>query len=238
MFGNRITIVVGHFGSGKTEIAVNGAMSLAASGHATSLVDLDFVKPYFRSRTAGRFLIDAGVELVAPDGENLYADLPILLPRVRSVCKDLTRTVIMDVGGDPTGARVLGSLADVLHDQPLELVLVLNFRRPWTPDVPSALVMAAGIQTAARRKVDGIVSNTHLMDETTLDVVREGWQMSREVAATLGVPVRAVAVEDGVLPEVDDATFGCPVLRLRRSVRPVFEEGLQVPRVGPLFVLK
>jgi hypothetical protein len=133
---------------------------------------------------------------------------------------------------------VLGALAEVLDDQPLELVLVLNFLRPFTPDVPAALAMAAEIETAARRKVNGIVSNTHLMDETTLDVVREGWEMSRAVASTLGVPVRAVAVEEGVLPDVDDATFGCPVLRLRRSVRPVFDEGPQVPRVGPLFVLK
>lgn len=238
MFGSRITIVVGHFGSGKTEIAVNAAMNLAAAGTPTSLVDLDFVKPYFRSRTAGRFLIDAGVELVAPDGEKLYADLPILLPRVRSVCKDPSRTVIMDVGGDDTGARVLGSLADVLHDQPLELLLVLNFRRPFTPDVESAVAMAAEIETAARRKVDGIVSNTHLMDETTLDVVREGWEMSGAVAGRLGVPVRALALEEGVLPDVDDATFGCPVLRLRRAVRPIFDEGPRVPRVGPLFVLK
>lgn len=238
MFGSRITIIVGHFGSGKTEVAVNGAMTLAQTGQPTSLVDLDFVKPYFRSRTAGRFLIDAGVELVAPEGENLYADLPILLPRVRSICKDPTRTVIMDVGGDDTGARVLGSLADVLADQPLDLVLVLNFRRPFTPDVPAALAMAADIETAARRKVNGIVSNTHLMDETTLDVVREGWVMSGDVAARLGVPVLALALEEGVLSQVDDATFGCPVLRLRRAVRPVFEEGPRVPHVGPLFVLK
>lgn len=238
MFGSRITIVVGHFGSGKTEIAVNAAMNLAAAGRPVSLVDLDFVKPYFRSRTAGRFLIDAGVELVAPDGEKLYADLPILLPRVRSICKDPNRTVLMDVGGDDTGARVLGSLTDVLHDQPLEVLLVLNFRRPFTPDVESAIAMAAEIETAARRKVDGIVSNTHLMDETTLDVVREGWEMSDAVAGRLGVPVRALALEEGVLPEVVDATFGCPVLRLRRAVRPIFDEGPRVPRVGPLFVLK
>jgi hypothetical protein len=238
MFQKRLTIVVGHFGSGKTEIDVNGAMKLAASGLATSLVDLDFVKPYFRSRSAGQFLKDAGVELVSPDGENEYADMPMLLPRVRAVAKDLSRHVIMDVGGDDTGAKVLGSIADVLDFQDLDMVLVLNFRRPFTPDVESALIMASEIEGVTGRKLTGILSNTHLMDETTFDVVKDGFEKASATALAKGLPVKGLALEEAIVPEINDETFGCPVLRLSRAVRPVFDEGPQVRTVGPLFVLK
>jgi energy-coupling factor transporter ATP-binding protein EcfA2 len=238
MFDSRITILVGHFGSGKTELAVHGARILAQAGVPVSLVDLDVVKPYFRSRSSGDFLVEAGVELVAPSGEFLYADLPIILPRVRSICRDHSRRVIMDVGGDDTGARVLGSLEDVLEGQSADLLLVLNFRRPFTPDVDGALAMAAEIQAASRRMVTGIVSNTHLMGETTAEVVLDGLALARSTAQRLGVPVRALAVEEGLAGIPDASELGCEVLVMRRAVRPPFDEGPSVRTSGPLFVLK
>ena len=114
MFGKRITAIVGHFGSGKTEIAVNGALKLAGDGVPVALVDLDVVKPYFRSRAARGTLAEHGVDLVVPAGDNIFADLPIIVPQIRTLLRDGRRKVLVDVGGDDTGARALGSLADAV----------------------------------------------------------------------------------------------------------------------------
>jgi hypothetical protein len=233
MFGDRVTVLVGHFGSGKTEIAVNGALDQAASGRPVALVDLDVIKPYFRSRASREQLLDAGVELVAPDGENRFADLPVLLPRVRGLCRQPDRDVILDVGGDDTGARALGSLSDVLGPTGVGFTLVLNFRRPFTPDVASAVRMARDIEVASRLPIAGVVGNTHLMDETTLDVVRDGLDLARRTAARLGVPVRAVGVDDRLAASAGD--LGVPVVRLRRLVGPPFGPGYRVRMTGPIF---
>lgn len=237
MFDRSITVLVGHFGSGKTEIAVNEALRLAGAGEAVTLVDLDVVKPYFRSRSARKFLEDAGVELVAPTGENYYADLPIILPKVRATCSDQSRRVIMDVGGNDTGARVIGSLADVIAGRDVDLAMVLNFRRPFTPDVDSAIRMAEEIEGASRLKVTGILSNTHLMGDTTVDVVREGYKMAVETAGRLGVSVCGVAVEDVLAGEFAEGEFAGGLIVLERLVRPDFSAGPNGRATGPLFVL-
>ena len=91
MYRKRVTVFVGHFGSGKTEIALNGALEVAASGAQVTLADLDVVKPYFRSRSARAILADAGIELLAPTGANVHADLPIIVPQIRSHLRDPDR---------------------------------------------------------------------------------------------------------------------------------------------------
>jgi hypothetical protein len=236
MFDDRITVLVGHFGSGKTELAVNAVMGMAGAGARPVLVDLDVVKPYFRSRAARELLEAAGVDLVAPTGEDLFADLPIVVPQVRAVCNDRLRKVVIDVGGDDTGARALGSIGDVLRDQGVGFDIVLNFRRPFTPDVESAVVMTREIEAAARVRVSGVVSNTHLMHETTPAVVREGYELAAATAVRLGVPIVAVAIEERL---VDAAgSFPCPVMALRRVVRPPFDpEAYPTRKSGPVFQL-
>jgi Mrp family chromosome partitioning ATPase len=237
MFTERVTVLVGHFGSGKTEIAVNGALALSAAGRPSALVDLDVIKPYFRSRSAREFMAEAGVELVAPQGDNLFADLPILVPRVRALCRDPDRFVILDAGGDDTGARALGSMSDLLAASGVGITLVLNFRRPFTPDVATAVVMAREIEAAARLPVTGVVSNTHLMNETTVAVVREGYDLAVATARDLGVPVRAVAADEGIADAVRAAVDGCEVFALHRLLRTPFDPELRVRKTGPIFQL-
>lgn len=236
MFDGRISVLVGHFGSGKTEIALNAAVMLAGSGARVALVDLDVVKPYFRSRAARDFLSDRGIELVAPEGDDVFADIPVLTPRVRALCRDPWVRVIIDAGGDDTGARALGSLSDAVAAAGAGLDVVLNFRRPFTPDVDSAVAMAREIELAARLRVEGVISNTHLMGETTRDVVLDGCALARQAAERLGVPLRAVVVDHRMAPEVEAAGPGCPVFPVRRLVQPPFDqEGYRVPKSGPLF---
>jgi hypothetical protein len=237
VFSRRVTIIVGHFGSGKTEIAINGALHLAQGGTPVALVDLDVVKPYFRSRSARALMADKGVTVVAPEGENLFADLPIIVPQIRTLVRDPGRKVVMDVGGDDTGARVLGSLRDVVVVGETDTLLVLNFRRPFTEDVKAAVTMVEEIEAAGRLTVTGLISNTHLMGETTPEVVTEGLDLAEETGRRLGVPVVAVTVDERVLPLLDAAPGGCPVYTISRLLRPPFEAGAAQRTTGPLFVL-
>jgi hypothetical protein len=236
-----VTLLVGHFGSGKTEIALNGALGLAAAGTEVTLADLDVVKPYFRSRAARNLLDHAGVKLLVPEGENIFADLPIIVPQIRGALGRQGTKVIFDVGGDDTGARVLGSLADVVPHDETECLLVLNFRRPATQDPDEAEIMVRRIEAVARMRITGLISNTHLMDETTGQVIVEGYQMAVETGHRLGIPVKAVAVPEGGVTEDFDLDLGdssCELIRLQRLLRPPFAMRAPEQRAsGPLFVL-
>jgi hypothetical protein len=229
--------LVGHFGSGKTEIALNGALDLAAGGEAVTLGDVDVVKPYFRSRSARALLTEAGIELLAPVGENAHADLPIIVPQIRSVLRATERKVILDVGGDATGARVLGSLCDVIPHHDTDCLLVLNFRRPFTTNVDSAVAMVEEIESVSRLKVTGLVSNTHLMDETTAEVILEGHAMCVETGRRLNIPLAGVTVAETVVNSLQAEDLGCPLLVLRRIVLPPHELTIKQRTTGPLFVV-
>jgi len=237
VFGKRVTIIVGHFGSGKTEIAVNGALQLAGEGIPVALVDLDVVKPYFRSRATRAVMAEHGVDLIVPGGENVFADLPIIVPQIRTLLRDSRRKVLFDVGGDDTGARALGSLADVVPRDETEHLLVLNFRRPFTETADDAVAMIREIEAAARLPITGVISNTHLMGETTPEIVRDGHRLAAAAAGAVGVPVVAVVAEEGIAEELDARAFACPVFRLRRLLRPPFDQPRHQRATGPLFVL-
>ena len=237
MYERRITVLVGSFGSGKTEIALNGALALAAAGGPVTLADLDVVKPYFRSRAARAILDEAGIRLLAPAGEVTHADLPIVVPQVRAALRDPSCRVVVDAGGDDVGARVLGSLSDVLPVADAHVLVVLNFRRPSTPDAEKAAAMVRKIEAAARVKVTGLVSNTHLMRETTPRVVLEGHQLAVEAAEDLSIPVIAVTATSDVAADLAGEELGCPLVVLQRIVLPPFEQPPQTRTMGPLFVV-
>jgi hypothetical protein len=235
MFERRVTFLVGHFGSGKTEITLNAALALAAGGKRVSVVDLDVVKPYFRSRSAIDILAAAGVEMVAPLGEYFTSDLPIIIPAVRGKLEHPDGTVLFDAGGDDTGVRVVGSLRGSIPVGETDFLLVLNFRRPFTPDPDSAVQMAREIQVAARFPLTGVFSNTHLMNETTPELVREGLALAQETARRLNLPVVGVAADASLKSQLGAAPLGCPVLYLDRMVMPPHEQPRVHRRVGPLF---
>jgi hypothetical protein len=193
-----VVILVGHFGSGKTEIAVNLAFGLRNRGDEVSLVDLDLVKPFFRCRLAKDDLEARGIRLVAPTGDHFYADLPILVPEARTAARqgDGHRgRFICDVGGDDLGARVLGSLVDMVDRPSAEVLFVVNANRPFAGDLPSLRTMFREVEAAARLDVTGLVANTHLMEETTPDTVRAGIRAARELETVTGLPIRFCAMQ-------------------------------------------
>ena len=237
LYRKRVTLFIGHFGSGKTEIALNGALDLAAGGVRITVADLDVVKPYFRSRSARAILGDAGIELLAPTGANVHADLPIIVPQIRSHLRDPGRRLIVDVGGDELGARVLGSLSDVVPFDDTDCLLVLNFRRPSTPDPERALRMVREIEAVGRVSVTGLISNTHLMGETTPSVVIDGYRRAVETARLAEVPVVAVTVTEDLAADLREENFECPVITMRRIVMPPFAQSHRIRTTGPLFVV-
>ncbi|MCD4747847.1 MAG: hypothetical protein K8R59_00620 [Thermoanaerobaculales bacterium] len=236
MFSRQVTVLVGHFGSGKTEIALNGALDLAARGERVTLADLDVVKPYFRARSARFILAEAGVDLIAPEGENVYADLPIIVPRVRDVLRRPQGKVILDVGGDGTGARVLGSITDVLPKTGMNVLVVVNFSRPSTPDPAGAVAMVREIERVSRVRVTGLISNTHMLEETTPEIVVSGAEQAVRAGNELGLPVVASAVHQDMASSVNGA-LPCSIFVLNRIVKPPFEVQPQRRTMGPLFVL-
>ncbi|HSB69622.1 MAG TPA: hypothetical protein VLT62_09840 [Candidatus Methylomirabilis sp.] len=219
-----VVILVGHSGSGKTEIAVNLAFGLRNRGAAVTLVDLDLVKPYFRCRLVKDGLEARGIRLVAPGGDRFYADLPILVPEVRSAAGDgagRKGRVVFDVGGSDLGARVLGSFSGLLDRKATDLFFVVNANRPFAADLPSQRTMLCKVEAAARLEVTGLVANTHLMQETTAETVRAGIRVAREMEAATGIPLRFCA-----MLEETARTFGAqarstddpPILVMQRHI--------------------
>jgi len=193
-----VAILVGHFGSGKTEIAVNLAFGLRNRGAEVTLVDLDLVKPYFRCRLAKEDLEARGIRLVAPTGGRFYADLPILVPEARTAVRHghgNGNRLIFDVGGDDLGARALGSLSGMVDRSSAEILFVVNANRPFAEDVSSLRAMLREVEAAARLDVTGLVANTHLLEETTPETVRAGIRAARELATATGLPIRFCAMQ-------------------------------------------
>lgn len=231
-----VTVLVGHAGSGKTEIAVNLAFALRARGAEVTLVDLDLVKPYFRCRLVKGELEARGIRLVAPGGDRFYADLPMLVPGVRAAAGEGVageRRVIFDVGGSDLGARVLGSLADALDRAATDLLFVVNAHRPFAEDGASLGLMLRAVQGAARLAVTGLVANTHLMEETTAETVRTGIRAARELEAATGIPLRFCAVLAGLVRTLDGPDGGAENLPLLAVERHILAPFVPRPR-GPL----
>jgi len=218
----RIKIFVGHFGSGKSEIAINEVISAANRGLCPTLVDLDVIKPYFRCRLVRETLADKGVQLIAPEGDRFWADLPIILPEIKGAIQDSTRLVCLDSGGDDTGARVLGSFSEVLTESGYEMDLVVNMKRPFTDGLDSLTAMVDRIRGAARLTITGIVSNTHLMDDTTPEVIHKGYLEAEKLSAKLHIPLRYVVAHKDMAETLDPTDFTCPIRPIERYILPPF----------------
>ncbi len=224
----RIVAFLGNFGTGKSEVAVNFALEAAREAAAVGepppvIVDLDVVNPYFRCREAVDVLEAAGVEVVYPSGEYAWADLPIVLPRMRSVLEDPgAGRVILDVGGDDLGAKVLASLSDVLPPDDLEMVAVINAKRPFTETESGTLEVMRRIEESAGRRFTSLVSNTHLVEQTDADTVMEGVRLVRSLSNDSGLPVRFVAVmrDVAIRHGLDEKVVGYRLFLMERRLPP------------------
>ncbi len=186
---NRITVICGHYGCGKTNLALNLALEAAESGDPVILVDMDVVNPYFRSSEYGELLEAKGVKLIAPVFAGTTLDTPTLPPDIYSVFEEAAGRVFFDAGGDDAGVTALGALHGQLDKTGYQMLYVVNRYRALSQTPEDALELLREIETASRLKAGGIVNNSHLGMETDLETLLEALPFARKTAELAGLPL-------------------------------------------------
>lgn len=189
-------IVIGAYGSGKSEFSLHLAQSLNTPEHEVVLADMDVVNPYFRSRDVQEEFAALGIEVIAPEGQFRHADLPMLSPRIKGAIENPAKTVILDVGGDPAGCRTLGRFVDAATLRGYEMLFVVNTFRPFTSSVEEVLRMKDQLEFASKLKITEFVCNNNLMEYTTPEVVQQGIDILAECGRLTGLPFRRYLVLD------------------------------------------
>ncbi len=221
-----IHILTGHLGSGKTEVAINLAVYLAerarcspASDAAVALLDIDVVNPYFAAREARSFLESQGILVAAPSLKTTTAALPTLPSEVYQLLHRKDLQIIIDVGGDSTGARLLKSLQKYLEGEPLQVYGVVNTKRPSTARKQDILAYLRDIRHASGLAHTALIHNTHLLDETSPEDVHEGQTIIENVALECGLPIAFTAVmkELALQFRINNA-----ILAMERHIKPPF----------------
>lgn len=192
---NRITILTGHYGSGKTNIAVDLALRAAAREPAVTIVDLDIVNPYFRTADFRAELEAHGIRVIAPIYANSNLDIPALPPEINSIF-DGTGRVFIDVGGDDAGAIALGQFARRLQGCGYDLYYVVNERRYLTREPEQAVELLREIEASSRLNATGILNNTNLGADTTAALVRDSLPFAGEVARIAGLPLVGTCIDE------------------------------------------
>jgi hypothetical protein len=211
--GRDLTLFTGRFGSGKTEIAINYALALA---EAAILVDLDIVTPYFRSREMAQAMQARGVEVVGPAAVGQHLDIPAISPQILGAIQRTDRPVVVDVGGDPQGARALGQFSGAIRQRGYTMHFVVNPYRPFT-NTPRGLAQAiVEIEATARLKVTSLVSNPNLISETTVQRIIDGHARIEALAREVGLPIAFVCVERRWAGEFGSNPWAQPLLALDR----------------------
>ncbi len=199
----RITIFSGHYGSGKTNIAVNYAFELKNKGLDVSIADIDIVNPYFRTRDSANELEKAGIELVALPFANSNVDLPSLPSEVYGLVQRRDKSVVIDLGGDERGALALGRFTPYIREENnYDMLFVVNFYRPLTRTVDEAIEALCEIENAAGLKFTGIVNNSNIGTETTKEDVEKTLEKADELSEKTGLPLVMTTVNEALFDAV------------------------------------
>jgi hypothetical protein len=221
---NGIVIIVGNYGSGKTEVAINLAVHQKNAGKNVQLADLDLVNPYFRTREARTQLQEIGIKVVLPHEQYMTADLPILSPNVAALIRKENLLAILDAGGDDVGATVLAALADSLEGRAIQMLQVINPFRPYTDTVAGCRQTAQAIEAASKLPITGIIGNANLMDQTLSEHVYHGYRFVNEVSRESGLPLECITIAVDLQDQVDLTRIACPVLTIRRQLVPPWQK--------------
>ncbi|HEY3381971.1 MAG TPA: hypothetical protein VGK32_09405 [Vicinamibacterales bacterium] len=219
----RLTVISGAFGTGKTEIAINLALSLREEGHPiVTLVDLDIVNLYFRSRQKAYDLEQRGIRMISSVAGMENADLPALSPEINACFDRKDGPVVFDLGGSDLGGLVAAYLHRGFASEPTNHWLVVNPYRPFNQTAEATLQMAAMIEEKSRLPITGMIANPHLINETTSEIIRRGFEQIRGITQ---YPLVCLAVmEEYYAPgEFDD--LGVPVQVIRKQMKQPWEAG-------------
>ena len=205
MENKRVTLFAGHYGSGKTNIAVNYALYLASLGKKVCIGDLDIVNPYFRTKDSEMELNDAGVELISPQFANSNVDLPALPAEAYRLVEDKSVYSIMDIGGDDRGAYALGRYAPaLLAENNYRMAFVANCYRPLTETPEDALEVMREIEAACGIRFTCIVNNSNLGSETTPQTVLASESYIQKLCTISGLPLWMTTAREDVASELEN----------------------------------
>ena len=229
----RLTLFAGHYGSGKTNIAVNYAVLLAKEGKKVCIGDLDIVNPYFRTADSKKVLEEAGVTLISPQFANSNVDLPALPAEAYRLVEDKSIYGIMDIGGDDRGAYALGRYVPAIKaENDYRMVFVANCYRPLTRTPEEALEVMKEIETACGLAFTDIVNNANLGPETTADTVLNAIEYVEKLSRLSGLPIFAHTAEAAIAPQLAGKLE--PVIPLQLQEK-YFDLPTQKPGNRPLF---
>lgn len=201
---HRLTIIIGAYGSGKSEIAVNMSLAQrkALPDKKLLIADLDIVNPFYRSSDCGAVLEEAGIRLITPLYAGSNVDAPVLTPEMYVIFDDESYQGIFDIGGEDMGAIVLGSIKKRIENTDTAIYMAVNTLRPFTSDPEQIAIMTNELTSAAGFKIDGYLNNTNLLEETTSEMLEEGEKKILEASKLTGIPLIANCVMEGVdIPE-------------------------------------
>ena len=201
---HRVSIITGHYGTGKTEFSVNLAMAMAAEGQQVMMADLDIVNPYFRSRERRAMLEQAGIQLISSSQACSDADVPSLPAELLAIFENRDIRGILDIGGDPVGARVLARFRPKILQEDYQLIYVLNANRPEVREAENAIAYLRSIEAVTGLTCTGIVNNTHLCGETTEAEIRKGAALAAAVSQETGIPILCHVAEERLVPALSD----------------------------------
>ena len=211
MLHKRLTLFAGHYGSGKTNIAVNYALLLAGEGKKVCIGDLDIVNPYFRTKDSAPELAAAGIDLISPQYANSNVDLPALPAESYRLVQDKSVYGIMDIGGDDRGAYALGRFAPAIRQEDYRMAFVCNCYRPLTRTPEDALEIMREIENACSLRFTCIVNNSNLGPETDAQTVLDSVPFVEKLSQLSGLPVWLHTAKESVAQQLE----GLPVLPMK-----------------------
>lgn len=199
----RLTLLCGHYGSGKTNVAVNLAFKLKEQYNNVVVADLDIVNPYFRTKDSMEDFKARGIELICSEYANTNVDIPALPADMYRLTADKSLTAVIDVGGDDRGAYALGRLVpEIKAEDNFDMLMVINGYRPLTPDAESTVEVMREIEAACGLKFTGLVNNSNLGSDTTAQDIIKSMDYANEVSNTSGLPVVMTSVKADLYSEL------------------------------------
>ncbi|WP_195269147.1 ATP-binding protein [Eubacterium sp. 1001713B170207_170306_E7] len=204
----RVRIIAGHYGSGKTEFAVNYAVALSQKASRVVLADLDIVNVFFRSRERRKELEEYGVSVIGSSIEQDNCDLPAISAEIGTPVKDKACDYIIDLGGNSVGTTTLARLRPLLSRDEVDFFMVVNVNRPDTASVEGILLQKESLEYASGFQVTGFINNTNFVRESTLENLIAGDAVLRDVSQRTGVPIRYTSYMEEILGSVPEKLSG------------------------------
>ena len=204
----RIRIFTGHFGSGKTETSINYALKLAKEGKKTAIVDLDIVNPYFCTRNLKKQLEGVGIRVISSNPDLVNAELMVVSSEVMTIFNDKSYEVVIDVGGDDTGAMALGQFNKYFKQEEYEMYFVININRPLTSTIEDIEEFIKNIERASRLKISKLISNTNMSYETDVNDILNGDKLVEILSQKIKIPYKYTVCRKDLLKNIKGKVHG------------------------------